>query len=153
MTALHPFIPSTWEAFGRQRQPSLQSEFQDSYRKTKTKTNQYRMHPSPPNSGCLSQYSLPPSFTHLSDPSCSYPRLHPVPPAKSILLPLSREIHISLSNPCYLASLGLWIVAWLSFTFPVTHLQVGTNHVCLSDSGLPHSGCSFLLPSICWQIL
>lgn len=38
----------------------------------------------------------------------------PVPslPTKSLLFSLHREIH--LSPPCYLASLDLWIVAWLS---------------------------------------
>jgi hypothetical protein len=50
-----------------------------------------------------------------------------------------RILCFPLVPPCYLTSLGLWIVAWLSFTLQL----VRTHHVCLSGSGSPPSGWCF----------
>ena len=100
------------------------------------------------NFSCPSQHSPSTLPTRsLLFPSPATPSL----PSKSILALLPRKIlvptppqypntphPIPLSLPCYLASLGLWIIAWLSFTANI-HLQLRTCHVCLSGSELPHS--------------
>ena len=91
---------------------------------------------------------LPPS---LPDHSRSHPQPRPVChqnpfyfffPGRSMCSPQYPH-PIPLSLPCYLASLGLWIIAWLSFTANI-HLQLRTCHFCLSGSGLPHLGWCFL---------
>lgn len=75
-------------------------------------------HSDPPNAlhVQLSQLFLPilsfHSSSSTSDPSHSHLHLSPVHLQNSILLLLLRESHAFLQSlPCYLASLGLWIVA------------------------------------------
>ena len=94
-------------------------------------------------------YSLTLSHAQLNHPhpSCSYPHiftpvhtpLAPSLPRTSHLLPLLREIHAFL-----LGSPELWVVAWLSFALHLIFAYEWVhNHVCLSGSGLPHSGWFF----------
>ena len=68
-----------------------------------------------PNSSCLSEHSLLPLYMHLIH-LAPIPYHHPVPsPHPSSLFPFQIEIHVSPSyhTPCYLATLGLWVVLWL----------------------------------------
>ena len=109
------------------------------------------------NFSCPSQHSPSTLPTRsLPFPSPATPSL----PSKSILALLPRKIlvppppqypntpyPIPLSLPCYLASLGLWIIAWLSFISNI-HLQLRTCHVCLSY--LTHDN-AFLVLSNCQQ--
>lgn len=61
-----------------------------------------------------------------------------------------RDSHLSWNLSCYLFScylfllpLGLWTIAWLSFTFQLISIYKWiTYHVCFSGSGLSHSGFS-----------
>ena len=57
--------------------------------------------------------------------------------------------HLTLEHPYYLASLGLLIIAWLSYTL---WLLSTFKWVCCFGSGLPCSGWYFLVPSIFWEI-
>lgn len=75
----------------------------------------------------LSTHSIHPLWTR----SLLFMSPHvPSPPAISILVPQLRETHTFASRAsflCYLASLGLWILPWLSFTSKATLTKKAFN--------------------------
>lgn len=90
----------------------------------------------PLSSLLFSVLSLPTPHTIFYVPIPTFPRR----PKKSISS-YQRDPSVT---PCYLTSLGLWIAAWLSFPLQlISTFIVLTYHVCLSGSGLSHSGFFF----------
>ena len=89
----------------------------------------------------------------LPDSSCSCPYLHPVHPCYLVHTPSQIILKPTFSCPCYLASLGLWIVAWLSFTLQLipTYKWLHAMFVFLGLGYLTQAF-FFLVASICLQI-
>lgn len=78
-----------------------------------------------PDSSCLSQYCLLPFSPNLiPSVSIQYPHLDSSPIQGQHLFYFTFTVRIlsplPLSPHCYLASLGLWIVTWFSFTLWLT---------------------------------